>query len=134
MAEDIFLAATVGQRLGDVLALLKEHDQARRQYESAMPLFQQVGSHLGEARCIQALGDIHRDLGEYDHARRLYESAMPLFQQIGAKSSEAICHVGLIACYRKLGMANEYHQNVVLARELMAKESVYNRACFASVC
>jgi superfamily II DNA or RNA helicase/tetratricopeptide (TPR) repeat protein len=120
--------------LGDIHLDLSEHNQARRQYEAALHLFKQIGNRLGEANSIQMLGDIQRVFNEYDQARQQYEAAMLLFQQIGVKRGEANCYTGLIACYSKLGMVNEYLQHVTLVRELMTKETVYNRACFASVC
>jgi tetratricopeptide (TPR) repeat protein len=103
-------------------------------YEAAIHLYQQIGDRLGEANCIKGLGDIHVRLSEYDQARRQYEAAIPIYQQAGAKNSEGICHAGMVVCYRKLGMVNEYHRHVALARELMTKESIYNSACLASVC
>jgi tetratricopeptide (TPR) repeat protein len=120
--------------LGDIHRVLNEYDQARRQHEAALHLYQQTGNRLGEAYCIQGLGDIHRQLGEHDQALRQYVAALHLFQQIGAKRGEANCYIALIACYRKIGMVTEYLHNIALARELMTKEPVYNRARFASVC
>jgi tetratricopeptide (TPR) repeat protein len=59
-----------------------DHDTGRDHYERAMPLYQQVGSVLGEANCIQGLGDIARACSDHDTARSHYEKALLLFQRI----------------------------------------------------
>ena len=52
----------------------------RSRYEQALPLYQQVGSVLGEANCIQGLGDVARDRSDNDEARDRYEQALSLYQ------------------------------------------------------
>ncbi len=50
--------AQVLRCLGDIALARSQHDEARARYEEARPLYQRVGSVLGEANCIQSLGDI----------------------------------------------------------------------------
>jgi tetratricopeptide (TPR) repeat protein len=132
--QDIYLSSNVRFRLGNLHLRLNEYEQARQQYQAALPLYQQISDRMGEANCIKGLGDIYRLFSEYDQARRQYEAARPLYQEVGNPESDAICLAGLIACYRQLGLMTEYHQQIALARELLAKVSLYNRACFASIC
>ena len=133
-SEDMNLTANIGLWLGRVLAVLSENEQARWQYQAALPLYQQIGDRLGEANSIKELGDIHRILSEFEQARRQYEAALTLYQQTSNKTGEAASRLGLIACYRNLGLTAEAKQQIELARESVANDSLYNRACFAALC
>ena len=64
-------------------------------YEQALPLYQRVGSVLGEASCIKGLGDIALDRSDHDGARARYEQALPLYQRARDVLGEANCIKGL---------------------------------------
>ena len=72
-----------------------DYDGARAQYERALPLFERVGSVLGEANCIKGLGDIALRRSDHDGARAQYERALPLFERVGSVLGEANCIQGL---------------------------------------
>src|SRR5205823_4649289 len=48
--------ARVIETLGDIAFDRSQHEEARRRFEEALPLFRQVGDVLGEANCIRSLG------------------------------------------------------------------------------
>jgi hypothetical protein len=77
-----FQQAQTWRAFGDLALARSDHDGARDRYEQALPLYQRVGSVLGEANCIQGLGDIALRRSDHDGARAAYEQALPLYQAI----------------------------------------------------
>jgi hypothetical protein len=47
-----------------------------------LPLYQRVGSILGEANCIRRLGDIAQARPDHEGARQRFEEALGLYEQI----------------------------------------------------
>jgi hypothetical protein len=47
-----------------------------------LPLYQQIGSVLGEANCIQSLGDIALERSDHEQARQDFETALKLYERI----------------------------------------------------
>jgi len=70
------------QRLGQIALARPDHDQARSYYDTALPLYRQVGDVLGEANCIQRLGDIALARSDHDQARGHYDTALRLYERI----------------------------------------------------
>jgi tetratricopeptide (TPR) repeat protein len=83
------------QRLGDIALECSEHEEARKRYEEALPLYRRVGDVQGEANCIQRLGDIALVRSEHEEARKRYEEALPLYRRVGDIQGEANCIRGL---------------------------------------
>jgi tetratricopeptide (TPR) repeat protein len=80
------------RRLGDMqMMLTNDYEQARRYYEEALPLYQEIGDKLGEARCREILGAMHSDLEDHAAARTSYEDALRIYQGIGDHLDEAHC-------------------------------------------
>ncbi len=92
---DVLGEANCIWRLGHIALARSEHEQARRRYEEALPLYKQVGHVLGEANCILSLGHIALARSEHEQARRRYEEALPLYKQVGHVLGEANCILSL---------------------------------------
>lgn len=88
---EIFGEAYCAARLGEIARTRSDHDAARKAYEQALPLFQQLGQRANEANCIASLGDIALDRSNYEDAHKAYEQALPLYRQVGQILGEANC-------------------------------------------
>ncbi|MBL8169453.1 MAG: TIR domain-containing protein [Acidobacteria bacterium] len=67
------LRARLLQAIGDVQSFRKEMDAALASYDSALTLFKQVGSNLGQANVLLALAQLNGDAEQFEAAIRLYE-------------------------------------------------------------
>jgi len=54
-----------------------------------LPLFETIGSRLGQANTLKALGDLSARLAELDVAHAYYDRALPLFETIGSRLGQA---------------------------------------------
>ena len=77
--------------------------RARQNYESAIELFKQVQSRLGEANALVGLGDLGRLLGRHEPARKAYGEAIELYKQEQDRLGEANALRGLGDLERLLG-------------------------------
>jgi tetratricopeptide (TPR) repeat protein len=108
--------------LGYVYRELGQYDQALAAYQRAIELDPKDASpHNG-------VGNVYYQLGQYDQALAAYQRAVELDPKL------AVAHASLAGCYRKLGRESEAAEQIKIARELIAKEDEYNRACFESIC
>ena len=76
---------------------------------------------------LNGLGTVYRALGRHEEAIAEYQRAIEL------DKNNAAAYSSLAACYRKLGREAEYGIQIKIARELMAKESEYSRACLEAI-
>jgi tetratricopeptide (TPR) repeat protein len=81
----MMVAAGRDQRLGNVHLLLVEYAEARRRYEQALPLYQQIGAKVGEANAHTGLGDLARANQEWETAQSEYGLALTIYRQIAAR-------------------------------------------------
>jgi tetratricopeptide (TPR) repeat protein len=81
--------------LGQLAFIQSDNDQARTLYNQAIPLYQHVGSVLGEANCLLNLGQLALRESDNDQARTHYNQALSLYQRIQDRQSMAITHAWL---------------------------------------
>ena len=72
------LAETIGRTYRDAQDAIasEQSETARSILESLLPLLEQAGDRLGQARVLDELGQVHELLGDLANARRSYESAL----------------------------------------------------------
>ncbi|MCA9978045.1 MAG: tetratricopeptide repeat protein, partial [Anaerolineales bacterium] len=80
------------------------------------------------AKLHGGLGDVYNALGDMGQAIAAYQKAIAL------DPDDAYSRGSLAGVYRKLGRMAEYEEQITVARQLMADENKYNRACFESIC
>jgi tetratricopeptide (TPR) repeat protein len=107
------LTAHCVSRLGDIALARSDHDTARMHYEAARPLYQRVGSLLGEANCIQGLGDIALARSDHDTAHMHYEAALAIYERIPEPYSIGTAHLRLA----RLAADDERRRHVDAAKE-----------------
>lgn len=108
--------------LGNVYRGLGRTDEAIAEYQRAIELDPK------DATPHNGLGNVYRNLGRVDDALVEYQRAIEL------DPNDATARSSLVACLRKLGREAEAAQQEKIARELIGKESEYNRACFEAIC
>jgi superkiller protein 3 len=89
-----------------------------------------------QAIALDAKEDVyHYNLGNVYRAQGRYAEAIAAYQQaIALDANDAMIYSSLAAIYRKTGDEEQYQAYVNRARELIADENEYNRACFAAIC
>jgi tetratricopeptide (TPR) repeat protein len=77
------------QALGDLKVRVDDLAGARRDYETALPIYREIQERLGEANTLQALGDLKVRVSDLAGARRDYETALPIYREIQERLGEA---------------------------------------------
>jgi Flp pilus assembly protein TadD len=141
--------------LGDIYADLGRREEALSAYEKAREFdAKDAGSLLG-------MGNLHRDAGEWREAEKAYKQAARLqpneptaYANLGdvynangqsdkaldaykkaveLDPEDALSRGSLAGLYRRIGQTTEYARHIGIARELIAQESEYNRACLEAI-
>ena len=73
------------------------------------------------------LGDVYNANGHTDRALESYTRAVEL------DPNDALSRGSLAGLYRKLGRIDVYEEQIHIARELIADETEYNRACLEAI-
>jgi tetratricopeptide (TPR) repeat protein len=107
--------------LGVVYRSMGRHDKAIAAYQKAIELDPK------DAFPWNGLGDVYSAMGHHDEALAAYQKAIEL------KPKNAILRTSLAACLRKAGLDAEYRKHLSKAREMIAEENQYARACFEAV-
>jgi tetratricopeptide (TPR) repeat protein len=80
-----------------------------------------------EANIYANLGDVYNASGQPKSALEAYQKAVDLDPE------DALSRGSLAGLYRKLGLVDEYEKQIGIARELIAQETEYNRACLEAI-
>ncbi|MFI5593656.1 tetratricopeptide repeat protein [Amycolatopsis sp. NPDC051758] len=83
--------ASTASNLGKLYAIRGENSRARELFGQALPLYQRVGSVLGEANCLRNLGGLEFRESNNDRARELFGQALLLYRRVGVVLGEANC-------------------------------------------
>jgi len=108
--------------LGNVYRALSRYEEAIAAYERAKELDPKL------AYPHHDLGIVYQLLKQYGKAEDPFRKAVELDPQTGSY------RCSLAGILRKFGREAEAAEQIKIARELIAKESAYNRACFEAIC
>ena len=128
--------------LGMLAEARGDYDEAARQYQRALDIFEQLRDQAGMASTYHQLGILAQYRGDYDEAARQYQRALDIFEQLRDQASSAASYqnLGILALLREdydeatrqyqrtlainerignqAGTAKAYHQLGVIARAL----------------
>ena len=79
------------QRLGDILRVQNQYEEAQLKLEEARSQFINVGDRLGAAQCLWSLGNILRMQDQYEGAQLKLEEAKSQFIDVGDQLGAAQC-------------------------------------------
>jgi tetratricopeptide (TPR) repeat protein len=114
-------ASAIANR-GETYRLMERYEEALADFTRAIELDEKY------AWAIANRGVTYRLMERYEEA--LADSV----RAVELHAEETTGHLSIIACYRKLGRMEDYQRQIQIARGIVEKDSVYNRACFAAVC
>jgi tetratricopeptide (TPR) repeat protein len=102
--------------LASIYLKMGDFDSARKNFEKAMKIMQQIEYRKGESPIWHGLGSIYLDLGKYDLAQLNFENAMRIWKDTGNKEGEAFTMHALAVIDERKGDfdAAEYKYNVSL--------------------
>ena len=93
-----------------------------KQYETAVPLFREIGEPAGEASARFKLGEVHNRLSEKPQALDNYKEAARLYRELKDRVWEAVALNNVAAMYTDLGEKHKaldaYTEAVKLYREV----------------
>ena len=84
-------------------------------------------------QALNVLGIALTDLEVLNAAGKLEEAAQAYEKAVQLQPQDALSRGSLAGLYRKLKRGDDYEREMTIARELMAEESFYNRACLEAI-
>ena len=108
-AHVLVLGAAFPWRLGDT-------DEAKRQWETALRLYRELGDHANIARCIAELGTVAVSEEDMDRASELFEESALLFEEHGnlTRLATVLANLAAIAARRHdTSRALEYGERAI---------------------
>ena len=98
-----------------------EWREAEKAYKKAAQL------QPNESTAYANLGDVYNANGQSDKALDAYKKAVELDPE------DALSRGSLAGLCRRIGQTSEYERHIGIARELIAQETEYNRACLEAI-
>jgi tetratricopeptide (TPR) repeat protein len=99
----------------------RDYDQARHNAESALGIFDQLGSELDKADAYRVIGRAYRETGRYPLAESRLRSAMELAVSSGAILTEAEVAREIALLYQAMGRGHEGLAYLQVARTLFGR-------------
>jgi tetratricopeptide (TPR) repeat protein len=99
----------------------RDYDQARHNAESALGIFDQLGSELDKADAYRVIGRAYRETGRYPLAESRLRSAMELAVSTGSILSEAEAAREMALLYQAMSRAHEALAYLNVARTLFGR-------------
>jgi predicted ATPase/class 3 adenylate cyclase len=108
---------TVMLKLGEVLQLVGQWDEAGELYRQTLSMAEQLNDHLAQARCGTAMGELFRKQGLYAEASAWFERAKTTFEELGDKAgvAQVLHYSGHLA-----GQQGDYEASDSLYKESLA--------------
>lgn len=115
-------AADLAFYSGDIFRLTGRHDEAIRQYETALTAYRDLADHHWEARTLHSIGDIERTEGLYVSALDRYQGALAVYRELGNTFAETRALHSIADAYRFGGRhaeaMDQYRQILPIYRSL----------------
>ena len=99
----------------------RDYEQARHNAESALGIFDQLGSHIDKADAYRVIGRTYRETGRYPQAESRLRSAMELGVSTGSILSEAEVAREMALLYEAMGRGQEALSYLNIARTLFGR-------------
>jgi tetratricopeptide (TPR) repeat protein len=99
----------------------RDYDQARHNAESALGIFDQLGSHVDKADAYRVIGRTYRETGRYPLAESRIRNAMELAVSTGSILSEAEVAREMALLYQAMGRGHEALAYLNVARTLFGR-------------
>jgi tetratricopeptide (TPR) repeat protein len=128
------LSLSIARAIGDIhlegLGLLnhaevhlarRDYDHARHNAESALGIFDQLGSQLDKADAYRVIGRAYRETGRYPLAESRLRSAMELAVDTGSVLTEAEVAREMALLYQAMGRGHETLAYLHVARTLFGR-------------
>ena len=85
------MARSYGQ-LGVLARDRGDYDEAARQYQRALDIFERLGDQASTATSYGQLGVLARDRGDYDEAARQHQRALDIRERLGDQAGMAVTY------------------------------------------
>ena len=111
--------------LGEVARMLANHEDAQRQYNASMAIYEQAMIPTGVARNKLSQAQLARQVRDAARAEELYSETLEHYQRLGDLRGQALCYNGLGELSRfggDLARARRYYEQALSLSESMGAQ------------